>query len=208
MPNYNDLVTDIKNYMEDDGVEFTASLPRFIDLAELRLSRDLVVPAFRQRSTSTLTQNDAFLTLPTDLIVLENLHTVTTNVRKILLLRSDEFMMEYWPNRTATGSPKYYSYFDTSTIYVAPTPATNIPIEISYRRRLPALDSSSNTTNWITDHAYDVLLYACLIEASSFNRNDAMLQKYTQLYGQGVQAVNKEGNLRLSIDNFYQKSEG
>ena len=320
MPNYNTLVTDIKNYMEDDGTEFSAAIDTFIDITELKLSRDLVLPAFRQRATSSLSQNDAFITLPADLVVLENLHLVDANVRKILLLRSDEFMMEFWPNRTQTGTPKYYSYYDNSALYVAPTPSSNLSIEISYRRRLPALgtggtssttytvavvsyggankfildssvaptltlsrgntyifdqsdstnathqiafrtsddssyntgvtnegvlgqagakttfvvpsdapsslkyyctthgngmganitvtDSTANLTNWLTDNAYDVLLYGCLVEAGSFNRNDAMVQKYLALYQTSVQAINKEGNMRLSIDNFYQKSEG
>ena len=323
MPNYSNLVSDIKAYMEDDGAEFTASIDTFIDVAELKLSRDLVVPAFRQRATSALSTNDPFITLPTDLVVLENLHLNNANTRAILLLRSDEFMIEFWTNRTLTGTPKYYSYYDNTTLYVAPTPPNVMNVEISYRRRLPGLgtggtasqtyivavgnvgggkfiinntvaptltltrgntyvfdqsdtsnesypsghqiafrtsadvsytsgvttegvlgqsgskttfvvpsdapntlkyycithgnemgntisitDSTDNQTNWLTDNAYDCLLYACLIEAASFNRNEQMVQKYIALYQAAVQAINKEGNMRLSIDNFYQKSEG
>jgi len=207
MTTYATLVSDIKSFMEDDGTEFSAAVDTFISLTELKLSRELVVPAFRIRATSALSANDSFLTLPSDLVSLENLHLNISNVRSILLLRSDEFMMEFWPNRTATGTPKYYSYFDTSTIYVAPTPSVNTDVEISYRKRLAGL-SGSNTTNWLSTNAYDCLLYGCLVEASSFNRNDAMMQKYMALYQASVQAVNKEGNMRLSIDNFYQKSEG
>ena len=33
MPNYSNLVSDIKAYMEDDGAEFTASIDTFIDVA-------------------------------------------------------------------------------------------------------------------------------------------------------------------------------
>jgi len=320
MPNYANLVSDIKAYMEDDGAEFTASIDTFIDVTELKLSRDLVVPAFRQRATSALSTNDPFITLPTDLVVLENLHLNNANTRQILLLRSDEFMIEFWPNRTQTGTPKYYSYYDNTTLYVAPTPPSSLNVEISYRRRLPGLgtggtasqtytvsvasyggankflinntlsptltltrgntyvfdqsdttnpthqlafrtsadvsytsgvttegvlgqsgskttfvvpsdapstlkyycithgngmgntisitDSTDNQTNWLTDNAYDCLLYGCLVEAASFNRNEQMVQKYIALYQAAVQAINKEGNMRLSIDNFYQKSEG
>ena len=116
-------------------------------------------------------------------------------------------MQEFWPNRTSTGTPKYYAYFDNSTIYVAPTPSANTPVEISYRRRLDAL-SSSNTSNWLTTDAYDALLYACLIEASHYNRNDKLLQYHSGLYQKAVQDVNKEGVNRRSLDNFYMKTEG
>ena len=207
MTTYATLVADIKDYMEDDGTEFSDAVDGFIDVAELKLSRDLAVPAFRKRQTSSLTQSDPFLTLPTDLITLEYLQTVSSNVRTNLLLKSDEFMQEYWPNRTSTGTPKYYAYFDNSTIYVAPTPSANTPVEISYRRRLPAL-SSSATSNWLSTDAYDAPLYACLIEASTYNRNDKTLGYYTQLYQKAVQDVNKEGVNRRSYDNFYMKTEG
>jgi hypothetical protein len=207
MTTYSTLKADIKDFMEDDGTEFSSAVDTFIDVAELKLSRDLAVPAFRKRQTSTLTQSDPFLTLPTDFVVLEYLQLNNSNVRTALLLKSDEFMQEYWPNRTSTGTPKYYAYFDNSTIYVAPTPSANTPVEISYRRRLTAL-SDSNTSNWLTTDAYDVLLYACLIEASTYNRNDKTLQYYTGLYQKAVQDVNKEGVGRRSYDNFYMKTEG
>ena len=152
MSTYTKLVADIKDFMEDDGSEFSDAVDTFIDLAELKLSRDLAVPAFRKRQTGTLTSSDPFLTLPTDLVTLEYFQLNNSNVRTSLLLKSDEFMQEFWPNRTSTGTPKYYAYFDNSTIYVAPTPSANTPVEISYRRRLDAL-SSSNTSNWLTTDA-------------------------------------------------------
>ena len=207
MSTYTKLVADIKDFMEDDGSEFSDAVDTFIDLAELKLSRDLAVPAFRKRQTGTLTSSDPFLTLPTDLVTLEYFQLNNSNVRTSLLLKSDEFMQEFWPNRTSTGTPKYYAYFDNSTIYVAPTPSANTPVEISYRRRLDAL-SSSNTSNCLTTDAYDALLYACLIEASHYNRNDKLLQYHSGLYQKAVQDVNKEGVNRRSLDNFYMKTEG
>ena len=211
--NYTDLVQNIKDFMEDDGAEFSAAIPTFIDLTELRLSRDLKIPAFRRRQTSSLTANDPFLTMPTDMVSLENLQLVpgytsgNTGTHQVLLLRSDEFMMEFWPDRTTTGDPEYYAYFDDLTIYVAPTPATNIPVEISYRRRLPAL-SAANLTNWLTDNASDALLYGSLMEASAFNRNAGLQERYMGLYQAAVQKITEEQQARNSIDNFYQKNEG
>ena len=205
--NYTSLVQNIKDFMEDDGTEFSAAIDTFIDITELKLSRELRIPAFRRRATSTLTANDPVISMPTDMVSLENLHLIESNNRTLLLLRSDEFMMEYWPNRTATGSPRYYAYFDDDTLYVAPTPATNISVEISYRRRLPAL-SSSNLTNWLTDNASDALLYGSLVEASAFNRNYALQERYMAMYQKAVQDIAQEQQVRGSIDNFYQRNEG
>ena len=207
MTNYAELVQNIKDFMEDDGTEFSNEIDKFIDLAELRISRDVITPEFKRKVTSAFTANDPFLTMPTDLVTLEHLQVINSNVRTLLLLKSDEFITEYWPNRTSTGVPKYYTYFDTSTIYVAPTPSSNLSIELSYKRRLPAL-SSSNTSNWTSINAADALLYACLIEASVFNRNYNLQDRYTAMYQQAVKAINNEQSNKLSSDNFYMKTEG
>ena len=207
MTTYAELVQNIKDFMEDDGTEFSNEIDKFIDLAELRISRDVITPEFKRKVTSAFSANDPFLTMPTDLVTLEHLQVINSNVRTLLLLKSDEFITEYWPNRTSTGVPKYYTYFDTSTIYVAPTPSSNLSIELSYKRRLPAL-SSSNTSNWTSINAADALLYACLIEASVFNRNYNLQDRYTAMYQQAVKAINNEQSNKLSSDNFYMKTEG
>jgi len=207
MTTYAELVQNIKDFMEDDGTEFSNEIDKFIDLAELRISRDLKTPEFKRKVTSAFTANDPFLTMPTDLVTLEHLHLVNSNVRSVLMLKSDEYMLEFWSNRTSTGTPKYYSYFDTSTIYVAPTPSTNFSLELSYKRRLPAL-SSSNTSNWTSINAADALLYACLIQASVFNRNFALQDRYMGMYKEAVQAINSEQLTELSSDDFYKRSEG
>ena len=207
MTTYAELVQNIKDFIEDDGTEFSNEIDKFIDLAELRISRDVITPEFKRKVTSAFTANDPFLTMPTDLVTLEHLQVINSNVRTLLLLKSDEFITEYWPNRTSTGVPKYYTYFDTSTIYVAPTPSSNLSIELSYKRRLPAL-SSSNTSNWTSINAADALLYACLIEASVFNRNYNLQDRYTAMYQQAVKAINNEQSNKLSSDNFYMKTEG
>ena len=207
MTTYAELVQNIKDFMEDDGTEFSNEIDKFIDLAELRISRDVITPEFKRKVTSAFTANDPFLTMPTDLVTLEHLQVINSNVRTLLLLKSDEFITEYWPNRTSTGIPKYYTYFDTSTIYVAPTPSSNLSIELSYKRRLPAL-SSSNTSNWTSINAADALLYACLIEASVFNRNFPLQDRYMAMYKEAVQAINNEQLVGISNDDFYKKSEG
>ena len=92
-------------------------------------------------------------------------------------------------------------------MYVAPTPGSNISVEISYRRRLPAL-SSSNLTNWLTDNASDALLYGCLVEAAAFNRNYALQERYMAMYQKAVQDISQEQQIRNSIDNMYLRNEG
>ena len=211
MTTYATLVSNIKQYMEDDGTEFSAAIDTFISLTEIKMSRDVKTPGFRRRATAPLTAGNPFVATPADLVILESLSLMNSGTgptanNTTLLLKTDEFMTEFWPDRSATGIPKYFNYFDDETLYLAPTPSSALNVEISYKYRLAGL-SSSNTTNWLTENAYDALLYGCLVEAGSFNRNDAMVQKYMALYVAAVQAINNEQSTRLSMDGFYQKTE-
>ena len=76
MSTFSQLQTDIKNYMEDDGTEFSTSLTQFISNTELKLSRDLSTPEFKRKVTSAFTANDPFLTMPTDLVTLDHFQVI------------------------------------------------------------------------------------------------------------------------------------
>jgi hypothetical protein len=98
-------------------------------------------------------------------------------------------MNEYWPVRTSTGTPKYWSWWDEDTIYVAPTPDAAYNIEIGITR-LPTRLSSSNTTSWLGNNAPIALLYGCLAEAFKFLKGPAeMLQLYEQSYQRAIQEL-------------------
>ena len=110
------LVRDVKRFMEDDGTEFSDAIDTFIDITELSCrGNDSRLSSCNLRAD----RHDPFISMPSDMVSLEKA-PLESNSRTLLQLRSDEFMMEYWPDRTATGSPRYYSYFDDDTMYVAP----------------------------------------------------------------------------------------
>ena len=98
-------------------------------------------------------------------------------------------MNEYWPTRTSTGTPKYWSWWDHNSLYVAPTPDAAYNVEVGITR-LPTRLSSSNTTSWLGDNAPQALLYGCLAEAFKFLKGPAeMLQLYQQSFETSLQEV-------------------
>ena len=111
--------------------------------------------------------------------------------RTAIEYRDVSYINEYWPTRTSTGTPKYYADWNDDVYIVAPTPSAGLTIEINYRKRFEAL-SSSNTTNWLTANAYDLLLYGCLIEAAIYDKNPQMMQMYEKRYQEALAAVNAE----------------
>ncbi len=89
--------------------------------------------------------------------------------------------------------------YKRQAILVAPTPDSSYTIEMTYARRLAEL-SSSNTTNWLTQNAQDLLLYACLMEACTFTKNREDLQIYTQRYQAATEAINNQTRRRRRDD--------
>ena len=197
---YTTLTQDIKDWMENDGLEFSNETDTFISLSEQRISRDIDPYAFHESATSSFNSGDRFVSKPLDAKIIFHFLFLNSDSKRIFLEeRTDEFIYDYWSTSTLTGSPKYWANYNDTALLVAPTPSSNFTIEMTYSRRLAEL-SSSNATNWLTENAQDLLLYACLMEASSFTKNREDYAIYTIRYKEAVQSVNNQARRRRRDD--------
>ncbi len=106
----------------------------------------------------------------------------TSNVtRNFLLPRAYEWCREYWPDPTQLGDPKYYADYGFSNWLIVPTPSAASPIEIAYYQ-LDNPITSANQTNWLTDNASDLLMYACLVETAPFLKDDSRIEVWNAAY--------------------------
>ena len=206
---YAQLTTQILNYTEVSTDVLSSTITNdFIEHAENRILRDVDLDAFKSHQYSTLTASNAFLSLPggttpepTSLATIRTVHiwpASGTATRTFLEQKDGSYMNEYWPNRTSTGTPKYWAWWDHNTIYVAPTPDLAYNVELGITR-LPTRLSSSNTTSWLGNNAPALLLYGCLAEAFKFLKGPAeMLQLYEQSYQRAIQglAIEQSGKHR------------
>lgn len=183
--NYSELVAAIEAVTENDDSEMTTYITTAIALAELRICRDVDLDVFRKKATSALTSGDPFLALPTDFVVARKLTLISSNVRTRIIRKDDTFIDEYWPNRTTTGTPLYYAYWDADTMILAPTPGSGFTVELSYTIRPTGL-SGSNTTSWLGTNAFDALLYAALMEIWIFKKGE---QQAMQAWGAQYQSA-------------------
>jgi hypothetical protein len=175
--------------LSDDATagDLAAYVPTIVQNAELRCYRDVDFLATRRYETSVFgsavpVAENAIVGAPDDLVVIRSfgyytpVGTTYTTGTWVGLIRVDEtFVREYWPNRSQTGAPKYYSERNIpgsgiAQVIVAPTPDAAYGIEIGMTVR-PAALSALNTTTWLATHAPDLFFAAAMVEATGWQRN-------------------------------------
>ena len=179
---YNTLVTQIKNTMEDDGTEFETAIPDFIRRAELKLTHSLDNEGLTEYATSQFTASDPFLTLPTGTLIIKNVNFINSGGSRIsLLLRTKEYVEDYWPVRASVGVPKYYAKFRNDKVLIAPTPTSANSVELEYII-MPSALSTSKQSNYFTNFCENALFYASMVEACHFNKNTTAAQVWETQY--------------------------
>ena len=197
---YSSLTQDLKDWMENDGTEFSNETDNFIGLAEQRIVRDIDPQAFTKSAYSSFNVNDRFVTKPTDALIIRHLlYLDSDSKRNFIEKKTDEFIYDYWPTSATTGTPKYWTDYNDTELLVAPTPSAALTIEMSYVQRLDTL-SSSNTTNWLTINAQELLLFGSLMEACTFSKSREDLQIYSQRYKAAVDSINNQTRRRRRDD--------
>ena len=197
---YSTLTQDLKDWMENDGTEFSDETDNFIGLAEQRIVRDIDPQAFTTSAYSSFNVNDRFITKPTDALIIRHiLYLDSDSKRNFLEKKTDEFIYDYWPTSATTGTPKYWTDYNDTELLVAPTPSAALTIEMSYVQRLDTL-SSSNTTNWLTINSQELLLFGSLMEACTFTKSREDLQIYSQRYKAAVDSINNQSRRRRRDD--------
>ena len=87
---YSSLTQDLKDWMENDGTEFSNETDNFIGLAEQRIVRDIDPQAFTKSAYTTFNVNDRFVSKPTDALIIRHfLYLDSDSKRHFLEKRTD-----------------------------------------------------------------------------------------------------------------------
>lgn len=193
--NYTTLVANIQNFLEDDSSELQTSIDQIIDQAEVMIFQRLPnLPCFRKTVTGNMVAGTADYTVPSARMI-RQVSVISSNVASYLNHRVDSYIRDYWPNATTQGDPIMYSTKNAGTagtvVTFAPTPDSTDSYQVDYIAPETGL-SSSNTNNWISDNAENVLLAACLYEASAFLKAGETLALYKTQFDEAVQLTVQE----------------
>ena len=208
MSNYAYLKADIINTTENDSTEFENQIPYFVEKAEIRLTKDLDDAGLTKYSSFTFTASDPVVSLPTETRIVRNVTyktSVSSNITT-LLQRPYEYAIDYWGYAsTSTGTPRYYSRKDNTSLYIVPTPASTLSGEISYVRRplglASATGTSVTTSNYFSEFCYDALFYACMLEAVRYQKDTQAMQMWQGDYVNAVEGLRNQAR-RTRQDNM------
>lgn len=171
MLTYGSLKTLIQDTAENDDTNFIATIPTFVSIVERRLTKDIDTFGMVQFTSATFTPGNPFIVKPTTLQAQKALVIRSdTGRRTNLILKTNEYLNEYWPERTSVGTPKMYANFGADQWIFAPAPVSAIGLEIEMVAQPTAL-TDLHPTNWFTQFAAEALFYGAMAEATRYMKN-------------------------------------
>jgi hypothetical protein len=183
MANYVDLKNDIALWLADD--DLVSSIPTFIRLCEVKLNRTL--KTLNQEKTLTLTVE------PTETPSGSNYVPFPERFDSIVTINSpdtlDDTPLDYVSPDRMVAEHEPYFYSIKGELIMLPTGVESIVL--TYIEKFAAL-TDSEPENWLTDNAYDVLLYGSLSHAEGFVMNDQRIAVWDAAFMTGMQAINEE----------------
>lgn len=204
---YTSLVQDLQVYAERSDDSFTSQIPRFIMMAENRLASEVHGLGYLRYAESILIPGEPTLQKPARWRETSCFSITVENEVNFLKQRSYTYCRMYWPNKTLTNIPRFYCDYGYEHFLLVATPDTAYPFELAYHERPIPLDET-NQTNWTTQYAPQLLLYAALLEAQPWLKLDERIAVFQGMYDRAVSAVMNESQRRLNGDEALMRNEG
>lgn len=194
---YDSLYNDIQTYLERTDQATIDKIPQFIMLAEQVIAADLKFLGNLRVVTSNMVQGDATIAKPARWRKTVSLNVTVAGKRQPVLMRSYEYIREYWPDPSLEAAPKYFCDYDYEHWLIGPTPDDDYAYEVLYYERVQPLDSS-NQSNWFTQYAPQALLYGSLLQAMPFLKNDERMPMWQGNYDRTIEALKVENVTRVA----------
>ena len=189
MPNYAYLKTDLINTTENDSTEFATQVSAFVKKTEFRLVKDLDDVGLNEYNNVSVSGGNAgAIPLNDRALIVRNVNFVVSNGTSVtnLLQRTTEYVNDYWPVSASTGTPRYYTRKNNSSIKIVPTPVSVLTVEIESQSQPLALASATGTSvttsNYFSEYCYDALFAGCMVEATMYMKDWNTLPVWQQQY--------------------------
>jgi hypothetical protein len=181
--NYTTFVSTVESYLA--RTDLTSVIPDFVQMAQLRMSRDLRTEAMLKVATTTPTDNK--VAFPTDFLELREMH-FQGNPPVILEFQSPDLFFRNGQT-SLSGRSHYFTMLGTEFQF-APSQNSDYTIQILYYGQ-PTFISTTTSSNLYLAYYPDALLYATLAEAEPYLMNDARVQTWSALYDRAIGNIKK-----------------
>ena len=175
LANYADLQASVGNYLHRG--DLTAIIPDFIALAEAKINRELRIRAMENTASGSTA---ASVALPTGFVEMISL-TVESggNTWPLIYVTPSSI-------NTGASTPINYSIVGDNIIF--DSSGLGYTYNLTYYKKFDAL---SLGVNWLITNAPDIYLYATLLEASPYIKDDARISTWAQLLVDSVERLRK-----------------
>jgi hypothetical protein len=190
--NYSELVQAIQDYTQNEETSFVSNIPTFVQQAEERINRSIMLPELRKNATATMTAGNKYVARPSDFLSVFSFAVIDAAGDTTYLLDKDvSFIREAYPSTSTQALPKYYAQFDGDSdgeqgnFILGATPDANYDIELHYYYDPESIVTAG--TSWYGDNAEAALLYGSLIEAYTYMKGEAdLIALYTGRYKEAM----------------------
>ena len=183
LTNYSAFVSTVESYLARN--DLTSVIPDFVQMAQLRLSRDLRTERMLKVATTTPTDNK--VAFPSDFLELREIHFQGNPPVRLEFQSPDLFFRN--GQTTLSGQSHYFTMLGTEFQF-APSQDTSYTIQILYYAQ-PTFISSTTASNLYLAYYPDALLYATLAEAEPYLMNDPRIQTWSALYDRAIANIKK-----------------
>jgi hypothetical protein len=190
--NYSELVQAIQDYTQNEETSFVSNIPTFVQQAEERINRSIMLPELRKNVTASTLIGNKYIARPSDFLSVFSFAVIDAAGDTTYLLGKDvSFIREAYPSSGTQAIPKYYAQFDgdasgtEGNFILGPTPDANYDVELHYYYDPESIVTSG--TSWYGENAESALLYGSLIEAYTYMKGEAdLIALYTGRYKEAM----------------------
>jgi hypothetical protein len=178
LTNYTTFVATVESYLA--RTDLTSVIPDFVQMAQLRMSRDLRTERMLKVATTSPTDNK--VAFPSDFLELREMH-FQGNPPILLEFQTPDLFFRNGQT-TLSGRSHYFTMLGTEFQF-APSQDSSYTIQILYYAQ-PTFISSTTSSNLYLAYYPDALLYATLAEAEPYLYNDPRVTTWSSLYDRAI----------------------
>lgn len=194
---YDNLTSLVLQYLERSDPAVVNFIPTAITMAEFEIAQDIKTLGQLEVVTSNMNAGNGVIAKPARWRKTVSMTLATASgTKQPIYLRKLEYLNNYAPDTTLTGTPLFYADYDYDHWFVAPTPDQAYAFEALCYTRLQPL-SSDNQTNWLTQNAPNAMLFGTLKQTAPFLKDDARLVVWNQMFTEAMTALKTEDTLRI-----------